>query len=128
LAVECERQGFAVGLVTNGTLSGNRSPLVSIARSARQSTMILETLAGVEMTFFRSIVENLRQVKGLNSGVSCVFFALHPHESSREATGILGRKKISVTMVYCEEPGKSGCFREGRSIPLDHLLLEASPA
>jgi uncharacterized protein (DUF58 family) len=128
LAVECERQGFAVGLVTNGTLSGSRSPLVPIARSARQSTMILETLAGVKMTWCRSIVENLWQVKGLNSGVSCVFFAFHPQESSHDVTGILSRKKISVTMVCCEEPGNSACSREERSIPLDHLLLEASPA
>lgn len=128
LAVECERQGFAVGLVTNGTLSSSRSPLVSIARSARQSTMILETLAGVEMSCCKPIVENLRQVKGLNSAVSCVFFALHPQESSHDAIGILSRKKISVTMVHCEEPGSSSCSREERSIPLDHLLLEASPA
>lgn len=129
LAVECERQGFAVGLVTNGTLSGSRSPLVSIARSARQSTMILETLAGVEMTCCNSIDENLRQVKGLNNGVSCVFFALHPHESSQDAIGILDRKKIPVTMVYCEEPGNSASSKkEERAIPLDHLMLEDSPA
>jgi uncharacterized protein (DUF58 family) len=128
LAVECERQGFAVGLVTNGTLFGSRSPLLPIARSARQSTIILETLAGVEMTCCRPILENLRQVKGLNSAVSCVFFTLHPQESFRDAAGILSRKKISVTMVYCEGPGNSACFREERSIPLDRLLLEASPA
>ncbi|MGB3223691.1 MAG: DUF58 domain-containing protein, partial [Desulforhopalus sp.] len=112
LAVECERQGFAVGLVTNGTLSGSRSPLVSIARSARQSTMILEALAGVEMTCCSSTVENLVQVKGLNSGASCVFFSLYPHESSQDAIGLLNRKKISVTLVCCEEPENSSSLRE----------------
>jgi uncharacterized protein (DUF58 family) len=128
LAVECERQGYAVGLVTNGILSGCRSQFVSIARSARQSMVILETLAGVGMTCCKPIVENLRQVKGLNSGVSCVFFALQPQESSCDARGILGRKKISVTMVYCEERDHYACSREERAIQLDYLLLEARPA
>lgn len=125
LAIECERQGFAVGLVTNGNISGNRSPLVPIARSARQSIEILETLAGVEITCRKSIVENLRQVKGLNGGVSCIVFALHPYESSQDASGILNRKKIPITIVYCEKSKGSACSREEKSIPLDCLLLEA---
>ncbi len=128
LTIECERRGFAIGLVTNGSISGSRSPLVPIARSTRQSIAILETLAGVAMTCHKSIAENMRQVKGLNSGVSCVFFSLHPHESAQDASGILNRKKIPVTMVYCKESNSSACLREERLIPLDHLLLEAEPA
>jgi uncharacterized protein (DUF58 family) len=128
LAIECERQGFAVGLVTNGSISGSRSPLVPIVRSTRQSIVILETLAGVEMTCCKSIVENLRLFKGLNSGVSCVFFALYPHDGSRDAIGLLGLKKIPVTLVYCEKPGNSLFSREERVIALDHLLVEARPA
>jgi uncharacterized protein (DUF58 family) len=129
LAVECERQGFAVGLVTNGAITGDRSPFVAIARSARQSIRILETLAGLEMTCRQSIGENLRQVRGLNSGVSCIFFTLHSQQNAGEPMNILRQKKITMATVYCGEvhdsakPGSSG----GRFIPLDHLLPEAYP-
>jgi uncharacterized protein (DUF58 family) len=130
LAVECERRGFAVGLVTNGAITGNLSPLVAVARSARQSILILETLAGVELTRGRPIDEYLRQVRGLNSGVSCILFALHRRDNSTESINVLRRKKITVTTVYCEEPEYSvpTGFPGGLSISLDRLLPEARPA
>ncbi len=127
LAVECERQGFAVGLVTNGVMTGNRSPFVAVARSARQSTLMLETLAGVEMTCRRPIGENLRQVRGLNSGLSCIVFTLFRPEKASEPVQLLRQKKITVTTVYCieaEHPASYG-FSGERVLPLDHLLPEA---
>lgn len=130
LAVQCERQGFAVGLVTNGVMTGNRSPFVAVARSTRQSTLMLETLAGVEMTSGRPIGEHLRQVRGLNSGLSCVLFTLDRPEKSYEPIHFLRRKKITVTTVYCTEddrPASSG-FSGERVLPLDHLSPEARPA
>jgi uncharacterized protein (DUF58 family) len=129
LAVECERQGFAVGLVTNGAITGDRSPFVAIARSARQSIRILETLAGLEMTCRQSIGENLRQVRELNSSVSCIFFTLHSQENAGEPMNILRQTKIAVTTVYCGEvhdSAKSGSSG-GRFVPLDHLLPEVYP-
>jgi uncharacterized protein (DUF58 family) len=129
LAVECERQGFAVGLVTNGAITGGRSPLVAIARSARQSIRMLETLAGLEMTCRQSIGENLRQVRGLNSSVSCIFFSLHSQENPGEPMNILRQKKITATTVYCGEVHDSAKSNSsgGRFVPLDHLLPEVYP-
>jgi uncharacterized protein (DUF58 family) len=133
LAVECERHGFAVGLVTNGVITGGRSPFVAVVRSARQSIRMLETLAGLEMTCRQSIGENLRQVRGLNSSVSCIVFTLHHQENAGEPMNILRQKKVTVTTVYCgDSSGESGHSAGsgssgGRLIPLDYLLPEARP-
>jgi uncharacterized protein (DUF58 family) len=133
LAVECERHGFAVGLVTNGVITGGRSPFVAVVRSARQSIRMLETLAGLEMTCRQSIGENLRRVRGLNSSVSCIVFTLHHQENAGEPMNILRQKKVTVTTVYCgDSSGESGHSAGsgssgGRLIPLDYLLPEARP-
>jgi hypothetical protein len=110
-------------------MTGNRSPFVAVARSARQSTLMLETLAGVEMTCRRPIGEYLRQVRGLNSGLSCILFTLDRPEKACEPVHLLRQKLITVTTVYCTEakhPASSG-FSGERVLPLDHLLPEARP-
>lgn len=131
LAVACDRQGFAVGLVTNGMIVGDRSPTVSVARSGLQATFILETLAGLEMKPRQSIGDNLRKMKGVNGSLSCVLFALYREEALAEPLAVLRQKHIPISTVYCSESepinpfDKSGAGR----IALDSLLLrEARPA
>jgi hypothetical protein len=81
------------------------------------------------MTCRQSIGENLRQVRELNSSVSCIFFTLHSQENAGEPMNILRQTKIAVTTVYCGEvhdSAKSGSSG-GRFVPLDHLLPEVYP-
>jgi hypothetical protein len=91
---------------------------------------MLETLAGVEMICRRPIGEYLRQVRGLNSGLSCIVFTLFRPEKASEPVQLLRQKQITVTTVYCiepEHPAPYG-FSGERVLPLDHLLPEARPA
>ena len=48
-AVQFDRAGFAVGLVTDGELKGGGSPLVPIGRGGGQIPKLLETLARLQM-------------------------------------------------------------------------------
>lgn len=124
LAMECERQGFAVGLATNGTIAGDRSPVISVARSAGQAILILETLAGIEMKASPPLAGNLRKMKGVDSGLSCVLFALHREESLAESPAMLRQKNVPVSTVYCSDSGLAGIDRFGAAaIALDSLLL-----
>lgn len=125
LAVECDRQGFAVGLATNGTIAGDRSPVVSVARSAGQATLILETLAGIEMRTGPPLAGNLRKTKGVESGLSCVFFTLHRAETLAESLEIFRQKNVPVATVYCGDSYSPGTEHFGTAaIALDSLLLK----
>lgn len=131
LAVACDRQGFAVGLVTNGMIVGDRSPTVSVARSGRQATFILETLAGLEMKPRQSIGDNLRKMKGVNGSLSCVLFTLYREEALAEPLAVLRQKNIPISTVYCSESESITPFDQSGAgrIALDSLLLrEARPA
>jgi uncharacterized protein (DUF58 family) len=124
LAVDCERQGFAVGLVTNGSITGKRSPLVAVARSAQQTSRILETLAGVELRCRQAIGKDLLRAKGLDSGLSCILFTLFQQGSAGEAIPRLLRKNLAITTVYCDNSG----LPASGILSLDHLLPEREPA
>ena len=125
LAVECDRQGFATGLVTNGAIVGDRSPLVSVARSGRQAALILETLAGLEMKPCQSISDNLRKMKGVHGGLSCISFTLHPEDISAEVQPVLRQKRIPLTRIFCSLPDSVVQFdHPGSLVALDDLLLE----
>jgi uncharacterized protein (DUF58 family) len=129
LALECDRQGFAVGLVTNGRITGNRSPLVAVARSGRQMTMILETLAGVEMVARQPIGEILKLIPCLSSGVSCVLFTLRRQGGEEESIDVLRRKNIAVTTVYCDAAGTPAADLADRPcLALDALVLQEAQA
>ena len=121
LAVECDRAGFAVGLVTNGVMAGDRSPLVSVARSGGQAGRILETLAGVSMQPGPPIGENLLKMEAMDGGLSCVVFTLGEDDGPAGAAAVLRRKNILATRVCCDRtdlPGRSGWEK----ITLDGLL------
>jgi uncharacterized protein (DUF58 family) len=125
LAMECDRQGFAVGLATNGTVAGDRSPVISVARSAGQATLILETLAGIEMRAGPPLAGNLRKMKGVDGGLSCVLFALYREEILAESPAILRQRNIPVSTVYCSESVFPGIDPLGAAaIALDSLLLQ----
>jgi uncharacterized protein (DUF58 family) len=75
LALKLDRGGHAVGLVTNGMLTGGGSSVVAIARSHRQLPAILEVLARLEMKPRMGLVEMMRSGLNLTWGVSGACFS-----------------------------------------------------
>lgn len=75
LALKLDRGGHAVGLVTNGVLTGGGSSIVPVARSHRQLPAILEVLARLEMKPQRGLMEMMRSSLDLPWGVSGAYFS-----------------------------------------------------
>ena len=75
LAARLECQGYAVGLITNGPLTGKGSSFVPVARGAMQYSAILEVLARLRMEPPGEAMDTLLRATALPRGVSCVHFA-----------------------------------------------------
>jgi len=118
LAAACRNQGFAVGLVSNGQVAGNRSPLIAMAGTAGREVLLFETLAGLSMRPRQEMADTLRKMPGLDSGVSCILFALDETGAKALAMAQLRQRHIPLTTIYCRRQGQgerpdppgSGCF------------------
>lgn len=74
LAASFERQGFGVGLVTNGVLNGPYTGIVPVSRNAQSLPAILEVLARLRKEASRSLPSILKNSYSLPWGVSCLVF------------------------------------------------------
>jgi uncharacterized protein (DUF58 family) len=94
VAVRLAERGCAVGLVTNGRMTGEGSSIVSVTRNPRQLTVLLETLARVQMEPARGLVETFRLHLRVPWGVSCLYFALEKDEAARMAKEYFTQRRI----------------------------------
>jgi uncharacterized protein (DUF58 family) len=74
MAVRLDRQGCAVGLLTNGVTRGS-SPVVPISRSPQQLSDILEALARLKMEPGEAFIHMVRTIE-IPWGTSCLYFTL----------------------------------------------------
>lgn len=104
LAVEFDRQTFAIGLATNGKVTGGRTAVMPLARGPRQLSNILETLAGLTMEPQGDIHTAIMNHSLLAAGVSCVAFAYHENETTRRNIGYLKHRQVPVISFFnrCE--------------------------
>ncbi|MBE0558193.1 MAG: DUF58 domain-containing protein [Proteobacteria bacterium] len=84
-AVRLAERGCAVGLVTNGRMTGGGSPVVSVTRNPRQLGILLEALARVQMEPARGLIDTFRLYLRVPWGASCLYFALDHDETAQMA-------------------------------------------
>jgi uncharacterized protein (DUF58 family) len=94
VAVRLAERGCAVGLVTNGRMAGEGSAIVSVTRSPRQMTALLETLARVQREPARDLLATFRLHVRLPWGISCLYFALEKDEAVRMAREYFTQRRI----------------------------------
>jgi uncharacterized protein (DUF58 family) len=94
VAVRLDRQGCAVGLLTNGITQGI-SPVVSISRSPQQLSDILEALARLKMEPGETLTDMLRKVE-IPWGTSCLYFALKKDPTADVVRAHFKRRKTPV--------------------------------
>ena len=104
LAVRLDQQGFAVGLVTNGSLSGGGVARVPVARNDGQTPAILELLARLQMRPQGDLQDMLYHGLELPWGVSCVCFFHHEDGTLQSAREYFKRRKTPV-MFLVSRPG-----------------------
>jgi uncharacterized protein (DUF58 family) len=74
IAVHLEKKGCAAGLVTDAQLKGEGLSVIPVARRSGQTAAILETLARIENSPERDLVETLERGLKMTWGTSCLYF------------------------------------------------------
>jgi uncharacterized protein (DUF58 family) len=101
LAVQWDRRGCAIGLLTNGVVSG-APPFVAISRGPGQLSAVLETLARLDIACSEEIVDAVRNAGLIPWGTTCVCLTFREHEGTHVLVEYLKRWKTPVTILTGE--------------------------
>ncbi|OPY65860.1 MAG: hypothetical protein A4E63_02841 [Syntrophorhabdus sp. PtaU1.Bin050] len=101
LAVSLDRQGIAMGLVTDAVLTGKAASVRAVKRDPGRLEAILETLARSNMEKRQDLLEGLRQNGGLPFGVTCLYFSYGQDETSQAVKEYFRRRRIPVIHYVC---------------------------
>jgi uncharacterized protein (DUF58 family) len=102
LAVQWNRRGFALGFMTDGAVTGNKPGVLPVAYNARQLSMILETLARLQMRKAEKINDVFHKEFNSAWGVSCARFAYKPDPMTILINTRFKKRKIPTVSFYCE--------------------------
>jgi uncharacterized protein (DUF58 family) len=115
LAVQLDRRGFALGLLTNGTTRGRDRSYLRVTRNEAQLQEILETFARLEAKAMMDMAGLVKRGLALPFGVSCVYFAFEENRDQQTAMERLRSLRVSVTplrsgdickLVWSTRPGE----------------------
>ena len=121
-AVNFDRAGFAVGLVTNGALKGAGSTVLPIGRGTRQVPKILETLARLQMAPAADLGDILRRGLKLPWGTTGVSLSYASGESCQDIVAFFNHRRAPMVSVVCRrEPAPAGAQKRQ---PVKVLTLE----
>jgi uncharacterized protein (DUF58 family) len=102
-AVHLAGRGCSVGLITNGRITGEASPVVAIARCPNQPAVILETLARLQMETSCGILALLRRQLTATSGISCLYFSLaDDNEPARTTRNYMQSRHVPFRFISCK--------------------------
>ena len=105
LAVQLQDKGCAVGLATNGSLTGGGIAVLPATRAPGQLPAILETLARLQAAQNGAIEPILRQAMGSRRGVSCIYFSCRADQAAAETEKVCRQQNIPITFfVYHSDP------------------------
>ena len=128
LAVQLDQKGCPLGLATNGRLTGEGASLLPIAGGPLHLSVILETLARVQMVKKGALIDLLRKGLPLTGGVSSVHFSYHKDASTLTAENYFTIRKTMPLFVLCQPPKASGNEYpiQSRTCCLDELRIEGT--
>jgi uncharacterized protein (DUF58 family) len=121
MAARLDRQGCAVGLLTNGITPGI-SPVVSVSRSPQQLSDILEALARLKMEPGEALIDMLRKIE-IPWGTSCLYFALKEDPSTDVAKAHFKRRKTPVLPFTFET---MSALRRDEAVGVDNTVSPRS--
>ena len=121
MAVRLDRQGCAIGFLTNGITQGI-SPVVPISRSPQQLSDILEALARLKMEPEEALINMLRKVE-IPWGTSCLYFTLKDDPTADVVRAHFKRRKTPVIPFTFEI---SSALRRDKPADVDDSVLSES--
>jgi uncharacterized protein (DUF58 family) len=112
LAVQLQDMGCAVGLVTNGVLTGGGFAVLPATRAPGQLPAILETLARLQTVQKGAIEPIMRQALGSQRTVSCAYFSYQAGRAAAETDKYCRQQNIPVTFFVCRSDPASEAIRQ----------------
>lgn len=98
LAARLDRQGSAIGLLTNAQVTKG-SPIVSVTRNPLQISAILETLARMQMQQELPIFEVLQRGPTIPWGTTCIYFALANSHNTDLGRAFFARRRTPLVFL-----------------------------
>jgi len=120
IIMKLARQGKSAGLVTNGKLTGGGMKIIPVSGSRIETSIMLETLARVQMTSENSIADILTNSSYLPYGVSCIYFA----GSTRHIQNIFKGRKIPCTFILPKNSGNDSSLKN--LLYFENIILQAA--
>jgi uncharacterized protein (DUF58 family) len=127
LAVRLQDLGCAVGLATNGVLTGGGFAVLPATRAPAQLPAILETLARLQTAQKGAIGPILRQAMGSQRGVSYAFFSYQADRAAAETEKYCRQQNIPVTFFVCRcDPASEAIRPKNRAgmYTLDEIRIQ----
>jgi len=101
LAMQFDRRGCAIGLLTNGVVKESSSS-VAISRSSQQVSTVLETLARLRLECRENFIDTIKVAGAVPWGTTCLCLSLDEDTGSRIIVEYLKRWKTPVVMLAAE--------------------------
>lgn len=101
LAVQFDRRGCAIGLLTNSVVSGSSSS-VAISRNPQQLSAVLETLARIRLECREDFINSIKMAGTVPWGTTCVCLAFSENTGSGIFVEYLKRWKTPVAVLTAE--------------------------
>ena len=101
LALQFDRRGCAMGLLTNGEVKGSSSS-VAVSRGSQQLARILEALARLQPVQNNVFIDILETTGAVPWGTTCLCLSLNNDDSTKIIVEYLKQRKIPVIMVPWE--------------------------
>ena len=127
LAVQLYAKGCAVGLVTNGVLTGPVVANAATTRSPGQLPAILEILARLQMVPKNDLEPILRRSLETSRGFSCAYFSYSPGKVESGMLNYCRERSIPIHFFVCHrEPTSKAIWQNSQTkvYPLDEIRIQ----
>lgn len=101
LAVQFDRRGCAIGLLTNGIVRGSQ-PSVAISRGSGQLSIVLETLARLDITCREEFTDTIQSIGIAPWGITCLYLTLTDNKGTNALPELMKRWKAPVVILTGE--------------------------
>jgi uncharacterized protein (DUF58 family) len=101
LSLQLHDKGCAVGLVTNGALTGGGSSILTPTRAPGQLTALLEALARLQLAQYSALEPIMRRSLSARRGVSCAYFSYKAGRAEVEMQKYCRQHNIPITFFLC---------------------------
>ena len=112
LALQLQNIGCAMGLATNGVLTGGGFTVLPATRAPGQLPAILETLARLQMVQKGTIEPVMQQAVGSQRGVSCAYFSYRAGRAAAETEKYCRLQNVPITFFLCCSDPVSEAIRQ----------------